>query len=99
MTTEQMKGYSPSGVPYPLRQAASFIIPFTFEAISLVNTSTPKLTLQLDHINEIKNRNREEFVDVGEWSTLRHGIASQKIGGTTNLGAIYNANPLKLKCD
>ncbi len=75
----------------------AFIIPFTFEAFSVVNTSIPKLTLQLDHINEIKNRNSEEFVDVGEWSTLRYGIASQETSGTTNLGAIYNANPLKLE--
>ena len=75
----------------------AFIIPFTFEATSLVNTSIPKLTLQLDHINEIKNRNSEEFVDVGEWSTSRYGIAPQETSGTTNLGAIYNANPLKLE--
>lgn len=75
----------------------AFIIPFTFEAMSLTNTSIPKVKLQLDYINEIKNRNSEQFVDVGLWSTNRYGVASEGTAGTINAGAIYSADPITME--
>lgn len=75
----------------------AFIVPFSFEASSIKNKSIPNLTLELDYINTIKNRNSDTFVDVGEWSTNRYGVDVEGTSGTTILGAVYAVNGLKLQ--
>jgi len=75
----------------------AFIIPFSFEGASIKNKSIPNLTLELDHINSIKNRNSDEFVDVGQFSTGRFGVDSVDTSGTTILGAVYAVDDFKLQ--
>ena len=75
----------------------AFIIPFTFEAFSLVNTSLTNVTLTLSQINTIKNRNSEEFVDVGKWSTSRYGVGVESTSGTTVFGVAYADGGLNLQ--
>jgi hypothetical protein len=75
----------------------AFIVPFTFEGGSIVNTSFDKLTIELNHINTVKNRNSEEFVDVGKWSTNRYGVDVESTSGTTILGAVYKDEGIKLQ--
>jgi len=72
----------------------AFIIPFTFEAVSLVNNSVNNLTLEISFINSIKNRNSDEFVDVGLWSTGRYGVTPTSTSGTAVLGAKYKLEGL-----
>lgn len=74
----------------------AFIIPFTFQGYSLTNTSLPNLKFEISYLNEIKNRNSEEFVDVGWWSGNRYGFASPgNTAGTLNIGSIYAVGPVK----
>lgn len=74
----------------------AFIIPFTFQGYSAVNKSLEHFTFQLDYLNEIKNRNSDEFVDVGLWISNRFGVTvPQRTGGTLNLGASYANGPVK----
>ena len=75
----------------------AFIIPFTFEGGSLKNNSIDNLTIELDYINTIKNRNSDEFVDVGKWSTNRYGVGQVSTSGTTILGAVYAVDGIKLQ--
>jgi hypothetical protein len=75
----------------------AFVIPFTFEGGSLINKSVENLTIQFNHINSIKNRNSDEFVDVGAWSTNRYGVGVTSTSGTTMLGAIHSADGIKLQ--
>ncbi len=74
----------------------AFIIPFTFQGYSLTGSALTNLNFHLSYLNEIKNRNSEEFVDVGLWSSNRYGLASPgNTSGTINLGAMYAAGPVK----
>jgi len=76
----------------------AFMIPFTFKANSIVNTSIPNLKLEFDYISEIKNRNSDEFVDVGKWNAARFGVLNGgSSDGTINLGAQYKTKPLNLE--
>jgi hypothetical protein len=75
----------------------AFMIPFSFEGGSIKNKSVPNLTLELDYINSIKNRNSDEFVDVGKYSTGRFGVDATATSGTTILGAVYAVDGLKLQ--
>ena len=52
----------------------AFVIPFSFEGGSIKNKGISNLTIELNHINTIKNRNSDEFIDVGKWSTGRYGV-------------------------
>lgn len=64
----------------------AFMIPFAFEALSY-KAAIQKFTLEFDYINAIKNRNSEEFIDVGAWSTNRLGLADvRNTSGTLNFG-------------
>ncbi len=72
----------------------AFIIPFTFEAFSLKNTALADFTFEAAQINSIKNRNSDEFVDVGIWSSSRYGITPTSTSGTTTLGASYKKDSL-----
>lgn len=73
-----------------------FIVPFTFEALSIRNTSIPGLTLELDYVDEIKSAGSDEFVDVGMWSANRYGIAATETDGTLMLGAVYKEEGVAL---
>ena len=75
----------------------AFIIPFTFEAVSLTNTAINNLTIELAHINTIKNRNSDEFVDVGAWSTNRYGLTPTSTSGTSILGAKFKQDSLSME--
>jgi hypothetical protein len=75
----------------------AFVIPFSFEGGSIQNKSIANLTIELDYINTIKNRNSDEFVDVGKWSTNRYGVGKTSTSGTTILGAIYAVDAIKLQ--
>jgi hypothetical protein len=72
----------------------AFIIPVTFEGTSFTNKSITDLTLQAHYLTAIKNRNSDEFIDVGNFSTARYGVASQETSGTIILGANYKAEGL-----
>jgi hypothetical protein len=74
-----------------------FIIPFTYEGVSIKNNSVPNLTLELDYLNKIKAGGSEEFVDVGVWSTRRLGVTSTETSGTTSLGGVYQADAIKIQ--
>lgn len=75
----------------------AFIIPFTFEAASLKNNSIENLSLELDLIQTIKNRNSDEFVDVGIFSTRRFGAVEADTSGTLVFGASYKVGSSKLQ--
>jgi hypothetical protein len=75
----------------------AFVVPFSFEGGSLQNKSIANLTIELDYINTIKNRNSDEFVDVGKWSTNRYGLDKTSTSGTTILGAIYAVDGIKVQ--
>lgn len=75
----------------------AFIIPFTFEAVSLKNNSVANLTLEANLIQTIKNRNSDDFVDVGKFSTTRYGVMETNTSGTLVLGAAYEVGSSKLQ--
>lgn len=66
-----------------------FIVPFTFEGVSVKNTTFSNLTLEFNLLNTIKSAGSDEFVDVGVWSTRRFGINETKTSGTWMLGGTY----------
>jgi hypothetical protein len=72
----------------------AFIIPVTFEGTSFTNKSITDLTLTANYLTTIKNRNSDEFVDVGEYSTARYGVGRQETSGTLILGATYKVKGL-----
>jgi len=67
----------------------AFMIPVTFEAISLSNNSIRNLTLNAYYLDRIKNRPDEEFVNVGRFTTKRLGMAKSSRRGTGIAGAVY----------
>jgi hypothetical protein len=69
----------------------AFIIPVTFQGTSFTNKSIDDLTLTASYLTAIKNRNSEEFVGVGEFSTARYGVGSQNTDGTLILGSTYKS--------
>jgi hypothetical protein len=73
----------------------AFIIPVTFQGTSFTNKTITNLTLTASYLTAIKNRNSDEFVNVGEFSTARYGVASQKTDGTLILGSTYKSEGLK----
>lgn len=76
----------------------AFIVPFTFQGISLTNASVSNLKFEFNYIEDIKNRNSSEFVNVGKWSTGRYGLDEAEVtDGTLNVGVKYSAGPLKLE--
>lgn len=75
----------------------AFVIPFSFEGGSIKNESIPNLSIELNHINSIKNRNSDKFVDVGKWSTGRYGVDVESTSGTTILGAVYVLDGIKFQ--
>ena len=76
----------------------AFIIPFTYEGWMYKYKASEKLTVEVDYINAIKNRNSDEFVDVGTWSTKRFGLAEQQAtSATVNLGATYKGDGYKIE--
>jgi hypothetical protein len=75
----------------------AFVIPFSFEGGSIKNKGISNLTIELNHINTIKNRNSDEFIDVGKWSTGRYGVDVASTSGTTILGAVYSVDGIKLQ--
>lgn len=75
----------------------AFIIPVLFEGTSVSNKSISNLTLDASYLTTFKNRNSEEFVDVGSFNTGRFGVASQETSGTLILGASYKADGLGLQ--
>jgi hypothetical protein len=66
-----------------------FIVPFTYEGLSIKHTGVPNLTLELDYVTAIKSGGSDEFVDVGLWSTNRLGAVAAETDGTLMLGAVY----------
>lgn len=76
----------------------AFIIPFAFEGGVYKYQSASNFTLEIDYINAIKNRNSDEFVDVGLWSSNRFGLSeAQATSATINLGAIYKGDGYKVE--
>ncbi len=76
----------------------AFMIPFAFEAWSYIFKSSEKLKFEVDYINAIKNRNSDEFIDVGVWSSNRFGVADpQSTSGTVNIGATYKGDGYKIE--
>lgn len=76
----------------------AFMIPFTFQATSFINKSIEGLTFEIDYLSEIKNRNSEEFVNVGHWTSKRYGVApSTSTSGTMNMGAKYSTKSITLE--
>ncbi|HEY7772793.1 MAG TPA: OprD family outer membrane porin [Marinagarivorans sp.] len=76
----------------------AFIVPFAFEGWAYKYNSSDKLTFEVDYINAIKNRNSDQFVDVGIWSSNQFGIAeAQATSATVNLGATYKGDGYKLE--
>lgn len=76
----------------------AFIIPFTFQGYSVINRSLENFVFELDYLNEIKNRNSEEFVDVGLWTSARYGIGeAENTAGTINFGTAYANDPVKVE--
>lgn len=72
----------------------AFITPFTFSGYAFDAKLTDNFSVDVDYISTIRNRNSNEFVDVGDWSTNRFGIFQQATGGTLNLGAKYKTKGL-----
>lgn len=73
----------------------AFMIPFTFEAFTY-KAAIQKFTVEFDYINAIKNRNSDEFIDVGAWSTNRLGLTDvRNTSGTLNVGISYAGGPFK----
>lgn len=73
----------------------AFMIPFAFEALTY-KAAFEKFVVEFDYINAIKNRNSDEFIDVGAWSTNRLGLADvRNTSGTLNLGISYGGGPFK----
>lgn len=73
----------------------AFMIPFAFEAITY-KAAIQKFTVEFDYINAIKNRNSDEFIDVGAWSTNRLGLTDvRNTSGTLNVGISYAGGPFK----
>jgi hypothetical protein len=76
----------------------AFMIPFAFEGWTYQFKSSEKLTFEVDYLNAIKNRNSDEFVDVGDWTSARFGIAdAQSTSGTINVGATYKDDSFKVQ--
>jgi hypothetical protein len=75
----------------------AFIIPVTFQGTSFTNKSITDLTLTASYLTAIKNRNSEEFVDVGEFSTAKYGAGSQDTDGTLILGSTYKSSGLAVQ--
>lgn len=76
----------------------AFIIPFSFEAWRYIFKKSDKFQIEVDYINAIKNRNSDEFVDVGIWSTSRFGVDDvQTTSGTVNVGATYKSGGYKIE--
>lgn len=75
----------------------AFIVPITFEAMSLKSAAIPGVTLKLDYLNSFKNRNSDEFVDVGRWATSRYGVPVESTGGTLVVGALYKQGTIDLQ--
>ncbi len=75
----------------------AFLIPVLFEGTSISNKSIENLTLDASYLTTIKNRNSDEFVDVGDFSTGRYGAGKQETSGTLILGANYKADGLGLQ--
>lgn len=76
----------------------AFIIPFAFEALSYQLKGSEKIGFEVDYINSIKNRNSDEFIDVGVWSSNRFGISNpESTSGTVIVGATYKDSGLKLE--
>lgn len=71
-----------------------FIVPFTYEGLSIKHTGISNLTLELDYVTAIKSGGSDEFVDVGLWSTNRLGVATAETDGTLILGGVYKDEAL-----
>ena len=66
-----------------------FIIPFTYDAVSIKNKTIPNLTLEMAYLDKIKSAGSGEFVNVGIWSTSRLGVTPTETSGTFLLGGKY----------
>lgn len=75
----------------------AFIVPFTYEGTSIVYKGISNLTLEADYINAIKNRNSDEFTEVGAWSANRYGVDTSASESTVILGATYAKDSLKVQ--
>ncbi len=76
----------------------AFIIPFAFEGWSYQFEKSDKLDIEVDYINAIKNRNSDDFVDVGVWTSNRFGIAeTQTTSGAVNVGVTYKGDDHKVE--
>lgn len=75
----------------------AFIVPITYEGVSFTTKALPDLMLKIDYVNAFKNRNSDQFIDVGRWSTSRLGVAAEETSGTLIVGALYNRQGLDLQ--
>lgn len=74
----------------------AFMIPFAFEAFSYKASGLKGFAIEFDYINAIKNRNSDEFVDVGAWNSSRLGLGQiRNTSGTLNLGLSYSSGSVK----
>jgi hypothetical protein len=75
----------------------AFIVPFTFEGTSIVYKGISNVTLEVDYINSIKNRNSDTFTDVGAWAANRYSADSSESDSTIILGGTYAKDALKVQ--
>jgi hypothetical protein len=75
----------------------AFIIPFSFEGTSVVYKGISNVTLEVDYINSIKNRNSSTFTDVGAWTANRFSAESSDSDSTIVLGGTYSKDALKVQ--
>lgn len=75
----------------------AFMIPVTFEAVSLSNSSIKNLTLSVHYLDRIKNRPDDEFTDIGRFVPRRLGVKETADAGTGIVSAVYNEKTLKLQ--
>lgn len=75
----------------------AFMVPFTYEGTSIVYKGFSNLTLEADYINSIKNRNSDEFTEVGDWSANRYGVDTSASESTVILGGTYAKDSLKVQ--
>ena len=73
------------------------MVPFTYEGTSIVYKGFSNLTLEADYINSIKNRNSDEFTEVGDWSANRYGVDTSASESTVILGGTYAKDSLKVQ--
>ena len=73
-----------------------FMVPITFSGISFVSRAIPGVIIKMHHLLEIKNRQAQNFENVGLFALDRYGATTKETSGTTLLGLTYQLSRLKV---